>query len=250
MNKAVRAAGLVGQVTTVTRTLPCLGIREALRGLNQQRRVRRMRRVVIAAADATRDLPGFRSRGILVTLTYREREPWRSEDVTQYVRAVREFLRRRGVMCRYQWVLELTKRGRPHYHVLFWVPPSVRLPKPDTSGQWKHGLTRIEKARRPVGYLVKYATKGGVEDGTLPYGARLFGVGAPDKSVRLARHRAGLPAWLAASSDPDEWLSRVTRVGWVERSSGLVHVTPFDTIFFRDSFGFVVVVVQQKEAKQ
>jgi hypothetical protein len=111
-------------------------------------------------------------------------------------------------------------------------------------------LSRIEEARRPVGYLVKYATKGGIDEGTLPYGARLFGIGAPDISVRFARHRAGLPAWLEESSDPNEWVTRVTRVGWVERSSGLVHVSPFDTIFFKDSFGFVVVVVQPKETIQ
>lgn len=209
-----------------------------------------MRRVVIAAADATRDLPGFRSYAAFVTLTYRNGEPWRPEHVTRYVRRVREHLRRRGVTCRYQWVLELTQRGIPHYHVLFWLPRDVRLQKPDESGQWAHGSSRIERARRPVGYLVKYATKGGVECGVLPQGARLFGVGAPDRSVRFARHRAGLPAWLTDVCSPDEFVFRVTGVGWVERGSGAMYVTPFDMIFFRDPFGFVIVVVQQKELQQ
>jgi len=235
--------GLVGQVTT--RTLPHFSVRIAARELNRERRIRRMRRVVIASADATRSLPGFRVKGIMVTLTYAETAPWRSSDVRAYVSAVREWLRRRGVRCRYQWVLELTRRGRPHYHVLFWVPQGVKLPKPDSSGQWSCGMSRIEAARRPVGYLVKYATKGGLESDQLPRGARLFGCGAPDPGVAFARHRAGLPAWLDAVASPSECLRRVVRVGWVERDSGAIHRSPYSIRFVRDPDGFVVVVVQQ-----
>lgn len=250
MNVGTVPAGLAGQVTT--HTLPHLSVRQALRGLNRGRRIRRMRRVVISAADATRDIPGFRSRGIMVLLTYRDGAPWRSGDVARYVNTVRTWLRRRKVPCRYQWVIELTKRGRPHYHVLFWVPPGVKLPKPDESGQWKSGWSGISAARRPVGYLVKYATKGGLDggEGDLPRGARLFGCGAAEDSVRFARHRAGLSRWLDEAAAPGERVTRVARVGWVEQGTGLVHVTPYKVEFLKDSFGFVVVVVTQKEITQ
>lgn len=167
------SAGLVGQATSVTLRLPTFSVRQAIRELNRTRRIRRMRRVVISAADATRDIPGFRCRGIFVTLTCADDAAWSVRDISAYVRAVREWLRRRGIPCRYQWVIELTRRGRPHYHVLFWLPVGIKLPKPDASGQWSKGLTRIELARRPVGYLVKYATKGNLADSMLPRGARL-----------------------------------------------------------------------------
>jgi len=237
--------GLVEQVTT--RTLPHMSEAVAIRELNRERRIRRMRRVVIASADATRALRGFRVKGILVTLTYRDSSPWRSEDVTRYVNCVRQWLRRRGVRCRYQWVLELTKRGRPHYHVLFWVPQGTKLPKPDSSGQWVNGLSNIAAARRPVGYLVKYATKGGLDGELLPRGARLFGCGAAEDCVRLARHRAGLPAWLNEAASPCSRVVRVVRVGWVEADTGAIHRTPYEVLFLRNDLGFVVVVVCRKQ---
>ena len=58
----------------------------------------------------------------------------------------------------YVWVLELTKRGRPHYHVLFWLPKGVSMPKADKQGWWKHGMTR-SGGHSPVGYLCKYTSK-------------------------------------------------------------------------------------------
>jgi hypothetical protein len=207
-----------------------------------------MRRVVIASADASRDAAakgGFRTQAVLVTLTYAEGSMWSSRDVSGYVRRVREWLRRRGVEARYQWVIELTARGRPHYHLLWWLPRGMKLPKPDASGQWTRGLSRIEWARRPVGYLVKYATKG--TDGDLPSGARLFGTGAPEADVRLATHRAGLPMWLSESTEPDSRWSRRARVGWVERESGEVRCSPFVMQVARDEWGFVVIVVIRKE---
>ena len=241
--------GLVEGVTT--RTLPSgtRDIRLALRRLNQRRRVHRMRRVVVHCADATQAAPGFRLQGVFVTLTYRDSAPWRREDVSAYIEAVRMWLGRRRVPCRYQWVLELTKRGRPHYHVLFWLPMNVQLPKPDDSGQWGHGLSRIERAIRPVGYLVKYASKGWIDSGfSMPRGSRLFGCGDSDDDVRYDRHRAGLAQWLDAVATPGERVKRVAAVGFVEKRTGLIHVSPFDVRVLRDTQGFVVFVITERKA--
>lgn len=239
---AAPASGLVGQVTSHTRTTtyPTTRRSEALAVVNRERRFRRMRRCVIGHADAVREVPGFRSQGIMVTLTYREDESWNRKQVSRYITAVRNWLARRGVQLRYEWVIELTRRGRPHYHVLFWVPHGVRIPKPDLSGQWGHGLSKIELARKPVGYLVKYATKG--TDGDLPKGGRLFGCGG-EPAARFVAHRRGLPSWLDQAALPDSRLVRVPFVGWVERETGAVHRSPYSFVWGRDASGLITLEV-------
>ena len=95
------------------------------------------------------------------TLTYRPGVEWESRHISRYVQRCVEWLERRGHSYAYAWVLEMQKRGAPHYHVLFWLPVGVMLPKPDCiSGRqrtplWPHGMTKIERARSP-GYIVKY----------------------------------------------------------------------------------------------
>src|SRR5690606_16986167 len=124
--------------------------------------------------------------------TYRPDAAWRPEHISQALAAWRKEMR--GRRLRYVWVLELTKAGKPHYHVMVWLPAGVLLEKPDRSGAWPHGMSRIEWARNAVGYLVKYASKG--TDGiNLPRGARLFGVGGLNADSRLKRAWAMLPRY-------------------------------------------------------
>lgn len=246
------SAGLVGQVTSgvsITR-MPTMSTSGAARELNRRRRIRRMRRVVIGTADAARDHAAGRGRrfdALLVTLTYAEVAQWSTRDVSRYIKATREWLSRRGIEAIYQWVIELTKRGRPHYHVLWWVPKGMRLPKPDSSGHWDRGLSRIERARKPVGYLVKYATKGGIETGDIPRGARLFGAGATDNGIKLARHRFGLPTWLNEAATEGSRCTRIPRCGWVEKDSGVIHSSPFSVEFTKDDMGLVLVVITERK---
>ena len=80
----------------------------------------------------------------MVTLTYRDDVDWSPRQVSNYLKCVREWARRKAIFLHYVWVLELTKRGRPHYHVLFWLPKGVSMPKADKQGWWKHGMTRSE----------------------------------------------------------------------------------------------------------
>jgi hypothetical protein len=205
-----------------------------------------MRRVVIAGSEAAKShfsTGGRFSDTLLVTLTYRPGAKWAPEQIRQYISGVRDWSRTIRARLRYQWVIELTKRGIPHYHILWWVPHGVRLPKPDESGLWPYGFSRIEKARNAVGYLVKYATKGDTSVYAMPKGARLFGVGGGLESEKLATHRAGLPMWLLQHLAGHAGARKVARVGWVCKLTGEVFRSPFVVDWWRDEFGVVVVRV-------
>jgi hypothetical protein len=219
--------------------------RDVYRELDLQRRLRKLRRVVVASAEACRDSAeraGARPSAVMVTATYRPGVEWSPRHVSQLTKRYREWCNSRGFACRYQWVLELTRRGVPHYHVLFWLPHHVRIPKPDQAGWWDHGSTRVERARRAVGYLVKYASKGGlVDEDSVPKGARLYGVGnALDE--RHAVRRSRLPVWLDKASNPAGVPKRVARLGWVCDVDGTVFRSPFEFHVGRDSDGHYCVV--------
>jgi hypothetical protein len=223
-------------------------ISASLRDLNNRRRIRRMRRVVISAADATRSVletSGFRYQAWFVTLTYRSDGLWTGKHVSDYLRRVRNRAAEDGVSLRYQWVLELTKRGRPHYHVIWWVPYGYKLERADQVGDWRWGFTNTALAVRPVGYVVKYASKGGgsCEVGRIPKGARLFGVGGGNGDEKHVAHRAGLPMWLDACLPQEDRARRVPRVGFVGTVSGQVFTSPFRVGWHRDNFGVVIVTI-------
>jgi hypothetical protein len=186
-----------------------------------------LRRGVQLAGDCIKDttLRGFRVRPALVTFTYRDDVAWEARHITQVQNAIEKFLERRQVRYHAVWVMELTKRGRPHYHLVLWLPKGITLPKPDKRGWWVHGMTRIEWARRPVGYLIKYASK--AEDaGAFPPGARLFGVrglGDAREGYRYLRR----PQWLREATLPADRLQRVARVGWLNQSNGEILRSPW-----------------------
>jgi hypothetical protein len=208
-----------------------------------------MKRVVIASAESSRDVlssGGNRWDTLLVTLTYRPGAKWSPEHVKFYINATRRECQRRGVRFRYQWVIELTAAGVPHYHVLWWVPHGTRLPMPDKAGSWSHGLSRIERARNAVGYLVKYATKGTTDVYELPKDCRLFGVGGGLGAEKLATHRAGLPMWLLERLPDDSRARRVAHLGWLDINTGEVHKTPFVVHWARDAWGVVVITITRK----
>ena len=96
----------------------------------------------------------------MVTPTYRDGVKWEPGHAGDLFHRMRQWYARRKVPFHYLWAMELTARGRPHYHVLVWVPSKLLLPAADAQGWWKWGSTRTEKARNPVGYLAKYASKG------------------------------------------------------------------------------------------
>jgi hypothetical protein len=222
-------------------------------------RLRRMRRAILSASKLMQDqhtMQRLRFRAAMVTLTYREDAEWAPRHIADYTKAVREWARRQGYRLRYVWVLELTKRGRPHYHCLFWLPRGVSMPKADKRGWWPHGHTRTEWARNPVGYLAKYASKG-CDSHQLPSGARVYGVGGLDEPARMARRWWMAPGWVRrAWSWRDNVAPRLAtyterngqRViaepggGWVSRETGELIPSPWRLGRHGTGWRWVVVV--------
>jgi len=256
-------AGLVERVTTlpgkpenaILRQQICA--RETPRGLlktlNQRRRVQRMRRVVAHSADMQRDVcqyGGNRYNTLFETLTYAPGHRWRPEHITEYIDRRRKAMRKQGIPVRYCWVAEL-QMGRMekygasaeeviHYHVLWFLPYHVTgLPFADLSGLWMHGMSRIEKPRNPVGYMVKYTSKGMDQD--MPRGLRLFGVGSPDEPVKFKRHRSGLPRWLDERAASASRCRRAPGGGWMDKTTGEIHRSPYRLIWGTNDDGDAVV---------
>lgn len=210
------------------------------------RRLSRMKRTVgrfAEVADQGLCVDGGRCELIMVTLTYARPGQWEPGHVSKFVQRCSEWLERRGHSYAYAWVLEMQRRGVPHYHVLFWLPLGVRLPKPDCLAPrqrtplWPHGMTRIERARC-AGYIVKYASKG--DTCPLPPRARLFGVGACVRDWRRVARWGALPKWLRDVSREGDVFSRVVREGWVNRNTGEIHGSQWRFKFERDEVGWVV----------
>jgi hypothetical protein len=138
-----------------------------------------MRRAVLNGGDVLQAgyrKGGFRYRAVLLTLTYREIAGWRPKHISTLTNHLRTWAARRGFPLAYLWTSELQKRGAVHYHLVLWLPKGVSLPKPDKQGWWPHGMTNIAWARKPVGYLAKYASKGDSVT-EFPRGLRLHGRG-------------------------------------------------------------------------
>jgi hypothetical protein len=183
-------------------------------------RCQRLRRTITEASKSHERETDWQSRRLgrsayrktFITLTYRPGESWEPRHISRFVRLMRQWFQRRGDACRFAWVGELQKRGALHYHVLVWVPRKLRLPRPDKSGGWwPYGMSNIETARNPVGYMVKYATKTRPEDvKRLPKGVRLHGNGGHDAGSRVSLRERLWPMWIR-----DAWDQRRVE-GWFE----------------------------------
>lgn len=187
----------------------------------QLMRLRRLKKNVITSARLhSKETAGRGFHALMVTLTYRPGVHWSPDQISRYIATVKKWYARRRAACRYVWVLELTKAGIPHYHVLFWHPSGrhLSMPKADKRGWWPHGLTRTEKARNAVGYLAKYASKG--TDDIMPKGARLYGVGGLTLNSRLVRAWWNLPVGIRRWGFPADRWRRAVGGGWVCRASG------------------------------
>lgn len=185
---------------------------------------------------------------IMVTLTYRPEAEWGNKDMAAYLNHVRMWMKRRTAGAsplRYVWVAELTKAGRMHYHVLFWMPKGCTMPKADKQGWWPHGSTRTEKAVAPVKYVMKYASKMDSKvyrvsdvlvNGRLcrkqvevcyPKGARCYGVGGLDQQFKYSRRWLNLPAFIKGRAAIDDRWTRASGGGWLEHRTGQVWPSEF-----------------------
>jgi hypothetical protein len=137
---------------------------------------------------------------VMVTLTYADSCEWAPDHISKYIHTVSEWGRRRGYKLPYVWVMELTKKGRAHYHVIFWIPVHLFIPKADVQGWWVHGSSNTVRARNPYGYLSKYASKALVHDDEgkrveFPRGARIHGIGG------VTADEAAIIAWWKLPKD-------------------------------------------------
>ena len=102
------------------------------------------------------------------------------------------------------------------------------MPKADKQGWWKHGFTKSEWARSPVGYLCKYTSKGIDSDswGKLPPRARLHGNGGFDAPLRLVKAWHCAPAWVR---ELIPFADKVRKKGryWVNLRSNMGIVSPY-----------------------
>lgn len=166
----------------------------------------------------------------LVTLTYAPGHSWRSRHITECVKAYRDQARRDGVEFRYEWVAELQlkrmrRRGESaaeclHYHALIWQPEGYSFPHPDSRGWWDHGMSNVEVARNPVGYLAKYASKG-TDGEQLPPRARISGGGGLSPGGRKLASWWLRPRYVReAFPDFQDQVARAKGGGWVNWSSG------------------------------
>lgn len=201
-----------------------------------------MKRGVITSARLHCDsLPsGFRA--AMVTLTYPPDAAWNPRHISQFIQRARQYMQRRRHRLRYTWVMELTRAGVPHYHVLLWLPRRLRLPKPDKAGWWPHGHSRIEWARHAVGYLAKYASKGLA--GRIPKRARIHGSGGLTERARNERAWWLSPEYVRERCpDPEDRPRRAKGGGWVVRATGEWFPSPWRIVEVGP--GYVVCVRQE-----
>lgn len=196
---------------------------------HQTRLKRLCRSIVTAARMHEHELLGLaRHKPAMLTLTYREVGAWHPRHISDLLRLTRQWLSRRECRFRYVWVAELQQRGALHYHVVIWLPRGLSLPKPDKQGWWPHGSTRIEWARQPVGYLVKYASKLDSKVGIgFPAGARLHGHGGLEDFGRSVAQWFNLPTWAREVCDLAGRAVRRKGVGLVDRQSGVCLPSPW-----------------------
>jgi hypothetical protein len=166
----------------------------------------------------------------MITPTYAPEHSWTARDITQLTKHIRNWLARRGIDMRYVWVMEYTKKGKPHYHMLLWLPLGITLPKPDKRGWWHKGWTKIEWARNAVGYIAKYASKGSELVQYVP-GARHHGSGGMEGEALLEQRWWKLPAWLRADTLMTECWKRRAGGGFVSSETGEARDSPWEVSF-------------------
>lgn len=188
----------------------------------------------LAVEEGTRG--GFRGSWAMVTLTYRDDVKWEAKHMSALCKHVREYAKRAAFKFRYVWVLELTARGRPHYHLLVWLPTGRTLPKPDKRGWWPHGKTRIEWAKNAIAYVAKYASKGiDFEQAQLiPKGARLCGTGGLTEASRTELRWWKAPTWVRNVFDTVCDLRRA-KGGYVNRETAEFLESPWKVVFLHGS---------------
>ena len=207
-------------------------------------RYRRLKKNVCTSARLLRDgmqVNGFRHFLAMVTLTYAPGANWHPDHIPDFQKRIRGWLKYRGYPYAFVWVCELQQRGAPHYHLLIWVPHGIRLPKPDECGWWPHGSTRIEKVEKPIGYLMKYLSKGQDSIHRFRKGQRTHGSGGLNQTAKMERRW-----WLAPKYVRDKWpdfrvgVRPASGGGWIATSTGEWLASPWRFVGWSPITGAVI----------
>lgn len=178
---------------------------------------------------------------VMVTLTYSgdgrpgdHEGACKPEHVSNYIRVVRQWAVRRGFDLRYVWVGELQARGALHYHVLYWLPKRITMPRADKQGWWKHGRTNSIVAKSAIGYLTKYISKlrsKGSDSTHFPKGFRMHGCGGLTRDGREVRSYSLMPLWIR---DLGDWTLRFRRAvggGFFSKLTGEWWESPWQVFY-------------------
>lgn len=165
-------------------------------------RLRKVAKGIMEAANLVQDElqeGGVRYRAAFCRLSYRPDAQFEPKQISRLVDNVRKWCGRRGYWFRLVWRFEFgEKSGRPHYHVIVWLPRGVTMPKWDKVGWWPHGFTNMQWARSPVGYIAKYAAKATVTswEGFSTKGARWWGCSGLRAADTFRLRVLMSPAWV------------------------------------------------------
>lgn len=234
------AAGLVSVSTTHARGINPEGLptvfwmaENAITIDKQQARVTRLRKGVGVASKWLHNLAGHRSQKVMVTLTYAgDNTAWQATHMTTYINRVRDWYKRAtGNKLRYVWVAELQDRGVIHYHAVFWIAPGVTMPKADKRGWWPYGMTKTEKAKKPIGYLMSYLSK--IETKNVmefPHGARIYGIGGLDKTGADIKRWVLWPSYVQGNAAAGDKFKPAKGGGFVNHDSGVYLRSEFQPV--------------------
>lgn len=227
--EGVGSSGLVYSETSVTET-HAKPVFIEIEVNPQEARLRRLRRSVLTAARLHCQ-ERSKWRVAMLTLTYAPEHDWAPFQITGLIRSIRQYLKRKNISTRFVWVQEFTKKGRPHYHLLLWLPYGFKVPMPDKRGWWPYGMTKFEWAKNAIGYIAKYASKGDSLHQPAP-GARMHGNGGLTGDALLEQRWWRLPAWCRELVTAADGCKRIKGGGMLIPETGEILKTPW-TVSFR-----------------
>ncbi|TJY55754.1 replication endonuclease [Sinimarinibacterium sp. CAU 1509] len=172
---------------------------------------------------------------IMVTATLREDVAPLQADASTPVKLARKWFERQvkhypkaeRPRFRFVRVAELTKRGRLHYHFVFFLPPGMRLPMWDKCGWWRHGMTRMEWCRgASVGYVAKYLSKA-TNGRPMPKGLRMHATGGLTRDEASAKRYHMAPTWVREYFSKEEQPRPMQGGGWWSRINGYIQTSPY-----------------------
>lgn len=199
-------------------------------------RVRKLQKRIHAWAEVIADyIKSGEYRLVMITLTYAEKDAWRANHIKEFRMKLKKTAG--DGLIAYAWCAELQERGAVHYHFLALAKRGTSLPKPDKSGLWKYGMSKIETAKTPY-YICKYTGKEHQKRGPFPKGLRMFAVWVSkkiqiDAAKQAAYKLSSLPKWLGERLkmyfDITDKLIHARRIGgggWVD-DLGSVYWSPW-----------------------